>query len=79
VFEDLSLRDPIPDMQDTDTQDTDEDAVVLMSPPVPPLAPTAQPVSAGDTPLQSDLAMILQDMEIFADPVKNGDTDMDGF
>ena len=79
LFEDLSLRDPIPDMQDTDTQDTDEDAVVLMSPPVPPLAPTAQPVSAGDTPLQSDLAMILQDMEIFADPVTHGDTDMDGF
>ena len=79
LFEDLSLRDPIPDMQHPATQDTDEDAVVLMSPPVPPLAPTAQPVSAGDTPLQSDLAMILQDMEIFADPVTHGDTDMDGF
>ena len=71
VFEDLSVRDSIPDMQDTG-----EDAV-LMPPPVP--APMAQPVFAGDTPLHNDLALILQDMEIFADPVKNGDTDMDGF
>ena len=75
VFEDLSVRDSVPDMQDTG-----EDAV-LMSLPVPALTPMAmaQPVFAGDTPLHNDLAMILQDMEIFADPVKHGDTDMDGF
>ena len=72
LFEDLSVRDSIPDMQDTV-----EDAVVLM--PLPALAPMAQPVFAGDKPLHNDLAMILQDMEIFADPVKHGDTDMDGF
>ena len=72
LFEDLSVRDSIPDMQDTG-----EDAVVLM--PLPALAPMAQPVFAGDKPLHNDLAMILQDMEIFADPVKHGDTDMDGF
>ena len=29
MFEDLSVRDPIPDMQDTDMQDTGEDAVAL--------------------------------------------------
>ena len=73
VFEDLSVRDSVPDMQDTG-----EDAV-LMSLPVPALTPMAQPVFAGDTPLHNDLALILQDMEIFADPVKHGDTDMDGF
>ena len=72
VFEDLSVRDSIPDMQDTG-----EDAVVLM--PVPAPAPMAAPVFAGDKPLQNDLAMILRDMEVFADPVNNGDTDMDGF
>ena len=72
LFEDLSVRDSIPDMQDTG-----EDAVVLM--PLPALAPMAQPVFAGDKPLHNDLAMILQDMEIFADPVNHGDTDMDGF
>ena len=69
LFEDLSVRDSIPDMQDTG-----EDAVVLM-----PLPALAQPVFAGDKPLHNDLAMILQDMEIFADPVNHGDTDMDGF
>ena len=74
VFEDLSVRDSIPDMQDTG-----EDAVVLMPLPVPALAPMAAPVFAGDKPLQNDLAMILQDMEVFADPANNGDTDMDGF
>ena len=74
VFEDLSVRDSIPDMQDTG-----EDAVVLMPLPVPALAPMAAPVFAGDKPLQNDLAMILRDMEVFADPVNNGDTDMDGF
>ena len=74
VFEDLSVRDSIPDMQDTG-----EDAVVLMPLPVTALAPMAAPVFAGDKQLQNDLAMILQDMEVFADPVNNGDTDMDGF
>ena len=74
VFEDLSVRDSIPDMQDTG-----EDAVVLMPLPVTALAPMASPVFAGDKQLQNDLAMILQDMEVFADPVTNGDTDMDGF
>ena len=74
MFEDLSVRDSIPDMQDTG-----EDAVVLMPLPVPALTPMAAPVFAGDKPLQNDLAMILQDMEVFADPVNNGDTDMDGF
>ena len=74
VFEDLSVRDSIPDMQDTS-----EDAVVLMPLPVPALAPMAAPVFAGDKQLQNDLAMILRDMEVFADPVNNGDTDMDGF
>ena len=73
VFEDLSVRDSVPD-----TQDTGEDAV-LMSLPVPALTPMAQPVFAGDKSLHNDLALILQDMEIFADPVKHGDTDMDGF
>ena len=73
VFEDLSVRDSIPDMQDTG-----EDAVPIPL-SVPALTPMAQPVFAGDTPMPNDLAMILQDMEIFADPVKNGDTDMDGF
>ena len=73
VFEDLSVRDSIPD-----TQDTGEDAV-LMSLPVPALTPMAQPVFAGDKSLHNDLALILRDMEIFADPVKHGDTDMDGF
>ena len=74
MFEDLSVRDSIPDMQDTG-----EDAVVLMPLPVPALAPMAAPVFAGDKPLQNDLAMILRDMEVFADPANNGDTDMDGF
>ena len=74
MFEDLSVRDSIPDMQDTG-----EDAVVLMPLPVPALTPMAAPVFAGDKPLQNDLAMILQDMEVFADPANNGDTDMDGF
>ena len=74
VFEDLSVRDSIPDMQDTG-----EDAVVLMPLPVPAPAPMAAPVFAGDKPLQNDLAMILRDMEVFADPANNGDTDMDGF
>ena len=69
VFKDLSLQDSIPDMQDT----------ALMQLSVPAVTPAAQLVFAGDTPLQNDLAMILQDMEIFADPIKNGDTDMDGF
>ena len=73
VFEDLSVRDSIPDMQDTG-----EDAVLIPL-PVPAVAPMAQPVLESDTPLHNDLAMILQDMEIFADPVKHGDTDMDGF
>ena len=74
MFEDLSVRDSIPDMQDTG-----EDAVVLMPLPVPAPAPMAAPVFAGDKPLQNDLAMILRDMEVFADPANNGDTDMDGF
>ena len=60
-------------------QDTGEDAVVLMPLPVPALTPMVQPVFAGDKPLHNDLALILQDMKIFADPVKHGDTDMDGF
>ena len=73
VFEDLSVPDSIPDMGDTGEN------AVLMPLSAPALTPMAQPVFAGDTPLHNDLAMILQDMEIFADPVKNGDTDMDGF
>ena len=73
VFEDLSVPDSIPDMGDTGEN------AVLMPLSAPALTPMAQPVFAVDTPLHNDLAMILQDMEIFADPVKNGDTDMDGF
>jgi hypothetical protein len=71
VFEDLSLRDSIPDRQDSGG-----DAALI---PLPVPAPMAQPVFPGDTPLQNDLAMILRDMEVFADPANNGDTDMDGF
>ena len=71
VFEDLSLRDSIPDRQDSGG-----DAALI---PLPVPAPMAQPVFPGDTPLQNELVMILREMDIFADPANNGDTDMDGF
>ena len=73
VFEDLSVWDQIPDLRDTG-----EDAVPIPL-SVPAVAPMPQVVLESDTPLHNDLALILQDMEIFADPVKNGDTDMDNF
>ena len=73
VFEDLSVWDQIPDLRDTG-----EDAVPIPL-SVPAVAAMPQVVLESDTPLHNDLALILQDMEIFADPVKNGDTDMDSF
>ena len=76
VFEDLSVRESIPDMQAAAAGEDD----VLMPFPLPSVAPMPQSVPEGGapTPLQSDLDRILQEMEMFTSLVTNVDTEMDG-
>ena len=76
VFDDLSVRESIPDMQAAAAGEDD----VLMPFPLPSVVPMPQSVLEGGapTPIRSDLDRILQEMEMFTSLVTHVDTEMDG-
>jgi len=71
-FKDLSVRDQVPVMQDTNGE------AVLIPLSVLSVAPAPQHMFESSTPMQNDIGMILQDMESFAGLVGNIYTDVDG-